>query len=106
MLLANDLLVLELEQLALFLEVGHNLAQALLEQVDLGLEQLDLLGFLKLTLGMLLHREALLLELVPRLVVVELELRVPVVEVGQLLVLQLGLLTESEVLDHDVPLDF
>ena len=55
MLLTHDLLVLELEQLSLFLKVSDNLTETLLKQVDLRLEQLDLLGFFKLALSMLLH---------------------------------------------------
>ena len=105
MLLANDLLVLELEQLTLLLEVSDNLAQALLKQVDLRLEKLNLLSLFKLALGVLLHRQALGLQLVLGLVIVQLELRVPVVQIGQLFVLELGLLTKAEVLDHDIPLD-
>ena len=54
-LLSHDLFVLELEQLALLLKVGDNLAKTLLEQVDLRLEQLDLLRLFELTLCVLLH---------------------------------------------------
>ena len=76
MLLAHDLLVLELEQLSLFLKVGDNLTETLLKQVDLCLEQLDLLGFFKLALSMLLHGHALLLQLASRLVIVQFKLSI------------------------------
>ena len=46
-----------------------------------------------------------MLQFTPGLVVVKLKLRVPVIHVGELFVLQLGLLAQSEVLDHDVTLD-
>ena len=55
LLLIHDLLVLELKQLALFLEVGDDLSQALFKEVNLGSQKLDLLVFLKLSLGMLFH---------------------------------------------------
>ena len=105
MLLTHDLLVLELEQLSLFLKVGDNLTQTLFKQVDLCLEQLDLLGFFKLALSMLLHGHALLLQLASRLVIVQFKLSIFIIEVGQLFVLKFGLLAQSEVLNHDVPLN-
>ena len=105
MLLAHDLLVLELEQLSLFLKVGDNLTKTLFKQVDLRLEQLDLLGFFKLALSMLLHGHALLLQLASRLVIVQFKLSIFIIEVGQLFVLKFGLLAQSEVLNHDVPLN-
>ena len=104
-LLTHDLLVLELEQLSLFLKVGDNLTETLFEQVDLCLEQLDLLGFFKLALSMLLHGHALLLQLASRLVIVQFKLSIFIIEVGQLFVLKFGLLAQSEVLNHDVPLN-
>ena len=61
MLLTHDLLVLKLEQFSLFLKVGDNLTETFLKQVDLCLQKLDLLGFFKLALSMLLHRHAFLL---------------------------------------------
>ena len=70
MLLSHDLLVLELEQLALLLKVGYDLAKTLLEQVDLRLEQLDLFRLFKLTLSVLLHRKTLLVQFVFGLIVV------------------------------------
>ena len=39
------------------------------------------------------------------MLVIELQLSVPVVKISQLLVLELGLLTEAEVLNHDIPFD-
>ena len=105
MLLTHDLLVLELEQLSLFLKVGDNLTQTLFKQVDLRFEQLDLLGFFKLALSMLLHGHALLLQLASRLVIVQFKLSIFIIEVGQLFVLKFGLLAQSEVLNHDVPLN-
>ena len=105
MLLTHDLLVLELEQLSLFLKVGDNLTETLLKQVDLRFEQLDLLGFFKLALSMLLHGHALLLQLASRLVIVQFKLSIFIIEVGQLFVLKFGFLTQSEVLNHDVPLN-
>ena len=104
-LLTHDLLVLELEQLSLFLKVGDNLTETLLKQVDLRFEQLDLLGFFKLALSMLLHGHALLLQLASRLVIVQFKLSIFIIEVGQLFVLKFGLLAQSEVLNHDVPLN-
>ena len=70
MLLSHDLLVLELEQLALLLKVGYDLAKTLLEQVDLRLEQLDLFRLFKLTLSVFLHRKTLLVQFVFGLIVV------------------------------------
>ena len=105
MLLTHDLLVLELEQLSLLLKVGDNLTETLLKQVNLRLEQLDLLGFFKLALSMLLHGHALLLQLASRLVIVQFKLSIFIIEVGQLFVLKFGLLAQSEVLNHDVPLN-
>ena len=46
------------------------------------------------------------MQVVFRLIVIELKLSVPVVQIGQLFVLQLGFLAEPKVLDHDVSLDF
>ena len=69
-LLSHDLLVLELEQLALLLKVGDDLAKTLLKQVDLCLEQLDLLRLLKLTLSVLLHRKTLMVQFVFGLIIV------------------------------------
>ena len=86
-LLSHDLFVLELEQLALLLKVGDDLAKTLLEQVDLRLEQLDLLRLLKLTLSVLLHRKTLMVQFVLRLIIVQLKLSVPIVQIGQLFVL-------------------
>lgn len=105
MLLTHDLLVLELEQLSLFLKVSDNLTETLLKQVDLRLEQLDLLGFFKLALSMLLHGHTLLLQLASCLVIVQFKLSIFIIEVGQLFVLKFGLLAQSEVLNHDVPLN-
>ena len=104
LLLVHDLLVLELEQLPFFFEVGHNLPQTLLQELNLRPEKLNLLVFFELTLGVLLHRHSLLLQIVCGLLVVQLQLSVPVVEIGQLLVLELGFLAEAEVLNHDIPL--
>lgn len=47
-LLLDDLLVLELQKLALFLKVRHDLAKGLLKQINLGLEHLDFLLFFEL----------------------------------------------------------
>jgi hypothetical protein len=69
-LLPYDLLVLELEQLTFLLEVGNDLAQTLLKEVDLGLHKLDLLVLFKLLLCVLLHRHSLLLKLSHRLLVI------------------------------------
>lgn len=55
---------------------------------------------------MLLHRQALMLQLALGLVIVQFKLRVPIIQIGQLFVLELGLLAKAEVLDHDIPLDF
>jgi len=87
-LFANDLFVLELEQLTLFLEVSDDLTQALLQQVNLGLQQLDLFVLLELLLGILLHGLALLLQFTEDGFVVEAELRVPIVQIGKFLVLK------------------
>ena len=70
LLLVHDLLILELEQLPLFLKVGHNLAQTLLKKVNLSSQKFDLLVFLELALCMLLHCLALLLQLVVSLLIV------------------------------------
>lgn len=105
MLLANDLLILKLEQFSFFLEVSHNLSKTHLEQVDFGLHQLYFLVLLKLLLSVLLHRHALLLQLIHSLLVIELELRVFVVQIGQFFVLDVCLLIEPQVLLHDVLLD-
>jgi len=58
-----------------------------------------------LLLGVLLHGLALVAQICQGLVVIELELGVAVVEVGQLFVLQLGLLAQAQVLQHDVALN-
>lgn len=55
---------------------------------------------------MLLHRHALCLKIGVSLVVIEFKLCVSVVHVGQFFILKFGFLTETEVLDHDVALDF
>ena len=55
MLLSDDLLVLELKQLALLLEIGYDLSKTFLEEIDLCLEQLDLLVLFKLTLSVFFH---------------------------------------------------
>ena len=55
---------------------------------------------------MLLHGQALMLQLALGLVIVQFKLRVPIIQIGQLFVLKLGLLAKAEVLDHDIPLDF
>ena len=55
MLLADDLLVLELEEFPFLLEIGNDLSETLLKKFDLRLEQLDLLIFLKLLLCVLFH---------------------------------------------------
>ena len=81
-LLAHDLLILKLEQLSLFLKVSDDLAETLFKQVNLRLQQLDLLGFLELALGMLLHGHALLLQLAFRLVIVQFKLGISIIEVG------------------------
>ena len=81
-LLTHDLLVLELEQLSFLLKVGDNLTQTLLKQVDLRFEQLDLLGFFKLALSMLLHGHALLLQLASRLIIVQFKLSIFIIKVG------------------------
>ena len=39
------------------------------------------------------------------MLVIEFQLSVPVVKISQLLVLELGLLTKAEVLNHDIPFD-
>ena len=54
-LLSNDLLILKLEKLALFFKISDNLAQRLLQQLNLRLQKLDLLVFLELFLCVLLH---------------------------------------------------
>ena len=55
---------------------------------------------------MLLHGQALMLQLALGLVIVQFKLRVPIIQIGQLFVLKLGLLAKAEVLDHDIPLYF
>ena len=102
----HNLLVLELEQLSLLLKIGDNLTQAFLEQVNLRLEQFNLLCFFKLALSVLLHRQTLMCQFVSSLVIVQLKLSVSVVQVSQFFILKFGFFTQSEVLDHNVPLDF
>jgi len=69
-LLSDDLFVLKFEQLTFLLEVSHDLPKASLEQVYLGLEQFDFFVFFKLLLRVLLHRLALLPQVIRRLLVV------------------------------------
>ena len=76
MLLTDDLLVLELEKFPLFLEIGHNLTKALLQELDLRLEHLDLLVLLKLLLRVFFDGLALGRKLSVLLFVVELYLGV------------------------------
>ena len=87
MLLANDLLILELEQLSLLLEICHDLAKTLLQQVNLGFQQLDLLIFFKLLLSVLFHGLSLVTKLAKSCIVVKLKLSVAVVKIGELFVL-------------------
>ena len=49
----DDLLVLEFDELTLFLEISHNLVKATLEQVDFSLQFLDLLVLFVLLLSSL-----------------------------------------------------
>ena len=46
-----------------------------------------------------------MLEIVCSLLVIKLQLSVPVVKIGKLLVLELRLLAKTEVLNHDIPFD-
>ena len=102
MLLSNNLLILELEKLPLFFKIGYDLCETFLKQIDLGLEQLDLLVLLKLLLGMLFNGLTLRLQLNQGLVVLNLKLCVLVVEVGQLLILDVGLFFQSNVLNLNI----
>jgi len=104
-LLADNLLVLELKELTFLFKVSNDLAKTLLEKIDLSFEKLDFLILFKLPLSMFLHGLAFLLKLSLCLIIVKFQLGVLVVEVGQLLILQLGLFTQAEVLNHDVALN-
>ena len=55
---------------------------------------------------MLFHGQALMLQLVFGLVIIQFELCVPIVQVSQLFILKLGFLAKAEVLNHDIPFDF
>ena len=103
-LLADNLLVLKLKELAFLLKVGNDLTKTLFEKIDLCFKKLDFLILFKLPLSMFLHRLAFLLEFSLCLIIVEFQLGVPVIEVGKLLILQLRLFTQAEVLNHDVAL--
>lgn len=101
-LLFDNLFVLEPQELSFFLKIGYDLAETFLEQLDFGLHQLDLFCLFELFLRMLFHRQAFLLEFDLGLLVVQLKLSVPIVEVRQLFFLNLGFLVQSQVLFHDV----
>ena len=79
MLLSNDLLILELQKLTLFLKVSDDLPETFLEQLNFGLQKLDLLVLFKLFLSMLFHCHAFLAKLSHGLLVVQLQLSVFVV---------------------------
>ena len=76
MLFADDLFILELQKLPLFLKVSDDLAETFLEEVDLGLEKFDFLVFFKLLLGLLFDSLAFGLEVSLDLLILELDLRV------------------------------
>ena len=76
MLFADDLFILELQKLPLFLKVGNDLTETFLEEVDLGLEKFDFLVFFKLLLGLLLDSLAFGLEVSLDLLILELDLGV------------------------------
>ena len=76
MLFADDLFILELQKLPLFLKVRNDLTETFLEEVDLGLEKFDFLVFFKLLLGLLLDSLAFGLEVSLDLLILELDLGV------------------------------
>jgi len=98
MLLSDDLLILELEKLTLLLVVCDLLAQALLEQVDLRLEKLNLLVLLELPLGEFFYSDAALSEFFLAGIVVKFNLSVLLLKVPELVLLDFGFVFEAGVL--------
>ena len=61
-LLLDNLLILELQKLALLFEIRYNLREGLLEQVNLGFEDFDFFLLFKLAAGVLLRGQAFVLQ--------------------------------------------
>ena len=97
-LLLDNLLALEAQELLLLFEVGHDLAEALLKQLDLGLEHLDLIVLFILLSCKFLHRLLLLSQVFIVLFIFGSQLLCQLLGVIDLVLLQISMPLEQVIL--------
>jgi hypothetical protein len=105
-LLLNHLLVLELQEFAFFFEISDDLGETFLEQVYLCLEHFDLLVLFELGSRVLVDSHSLLRKLSLESSILLFDLFALADNVVELLILKLGFILKSLVLNLNVAFDF